>query len=227
VNAIISLLIAPEQPRTDRILRHCAIKSLPRWRGYLKALIGYALVFCSIALYVHPAAGRDASEVTVTDLHGKIVHPLAESPAALSVFLFLRTDCPISNSYAPTIKRLHDDFAPQKVSFWLVYMDATLTLEAIREHLRLYNLPGRAASDSERKLTKLSKVTVTPEAAVFAPGGKLVYHGRIDNRYAALGVRRPVPTIHDLRDTLRDVLQGKPAPKESTPAIGCFIEDRE
>jgi hypothetical protein len=193
----------------------------------MRILIGLLLLSLALVGGVAPANATDAHKVTVEDLQGKVVSPLAESSAALSVFLFLRTDCPISNSYAPAIKRLHEDFAPRKVSFWLVYTDPTLTPQAIREHLRLYNLPGRAVSDSKRDLTRLSKVTVTPEAAVFAPGGRLVYHGRIDNGYAALGVRRQAPTIHDLRDTLRDVLEGKPAPKASTPAIGCFIEDRE
>ena len=32
---------------------------------------------------------------------------------AMTVLIFISTDCPISNRYAPEIKRLHDEFAPK------------------------------------------------------------------------------------------------------------------
>jgi hypothetical protein len=68
-----------------------------------------------------------------------------------------------------------------------------------------------------------ARVRVTPEAAVFVPGGGFVYHGRIDNRHHDLGVARPEATSRDLREALAAVLSGKPVAPASAPAIGCYI----
>ena len=42
------------------------------------------------------------------------------------VLLFIRTDCPISNRYAPDLERLYERFAPQGVEFRLVYPEPGL-----------------------------------------------------------------------------------------------------
>jgi hypothetical protein len=52
--------------------------------------------------------------VTLTDLTGNTVQPISEQT---SVFLFTRTDCPISNRYAPEVRRIHDRFAPKGTAF--------------------------------------------------------------------------------------------------------------
>src|SRR5689334_201117 len=41
--------------------------------------------------------------------------------AKLIVCLFTRTDCPISNSYAPEVRRMYEKFSPRGVAFYLVY----------------------------------------------------------------------------------------------------------
>jgi hypothetical protein len=66
---------------------------------------------------------------------------------------------------------------------------------------------------------------VTPEAAVIARGGRLVYRGRIDDWYAAPGKKRQRVTRQDLRDALDSVAKGKRVKEKETKAIGCFIEE--
>ena len=46
-----------------------------------------------------------ASSGTGVDLAGKPVDPLHANPGKPVVLIFVRTDCPISNRYAPTIQR--------------------------------------------------------------------------------------------------------------------------
>src|SRR5262245_36568843 len=55
------------------------------------------------------------------DLEGRSANPFGNHDARIVAFIFVRTDCPISNSYAPEIKRLHERFASRGVSFWVVY----------------------------------------------------------------------------------------------------------
>jgi len=66
--------------------------------------------------------------------------------------------------------------------------------------------------------------TITPEAAVFA-SGRMLYRGRIDDHYVALGQARPAPTTHDLQDALEAALNGRPVPNPTTKAVGCIIAD--
>jgi len=53
----------------------------------------------------------------------------------------------------------------------------------------------------------------------------LVYHGRIDNRYADLGKERPEATQHDLEEVLKAIVQGKPVPYSTAKAVGCYIPE--
>jgi hypothetical protein len=159
----------------------------------------------------------------VTDLSGQTVDALDGRKAQALVFLFLSVDCPISNRYAPELRRLDSDFSAKGVLFQIVYPNRQENADAIRQHIKDYNLPFRPLRDPKHRLTESSGVHVTPEAAVFAPGRGWVYHGRIDDRNAALGQERLVISHHDLRDLLVDLLDGKAVEVKSTPAIGCSI----
>ena len=133
-------------------------------------------------------------------------------------------DCPISNRYVPEIRRLAAEFSSKSIRFWLVHPDADESAEAIKAHAREYALTLGILRDPKHDLVHRAQVRVTPEAAVFLPNRRLVYHGRIDNWYVELGQSRPAATEHDLKNTLQAILQGRPVPTATTRAIGCSIE---
>ena len=173
--------------------------------------------------------GGGEAATSILDLDGRAVDPLAIEGRA-SVLVFVRTDCPISNRYAPEIRRLQERFAARGAAFWLVYADAAEPVEAIRAHLRAFDLPARALRDPGHVLVRKTGARVTPEAVVFVPGvggARLVYRGRIDDRYLDFDRMRAAPTTHDLEDALEAVLAGKAVPREETPAVGCFLADVE
>jgi len=142
------------------------------------------------------------------------------------VFLFTSTECPVSNRYAPEVRRLAEAFAAQGVLFRLVYPDPAENATAIRTHMADFAYAGatQAFRDPAHALVKFTGVTVTPEAAVYA-NGKVVYRGRIDDRFVDLGVERPAATKRDLADALGAVITGKPVVPATTQAVGCFIAD--
>ena len=158
------------------------------------------------------------------DLAGNPVDPFTNR-ASVVVLLFVQTDCPISNRYAPTIARLHARFQPQGVAFYLVYPDRREDADAIRGHGEEYSLPGQALRDVQHALVKRVGATVTPEAVVLGERGNIVYRGRIDDRYMALDQMRPQPTRNDLANALEAALAGRPPDPSATEAIGCFIAD--
>ncbi len=166
-----------------------------------------------------------ANDLRLPDLDGRQIEPLRAKDAKAIVFIFIRTDCPLSNRYAPEVRRLHDKFAKGGVRFWLVYPDQGESGEIIRNHIKEYEYRLSALRDPEHKLVKITGAQVTPEAAVFLPGGRMVYRGRIDDRYVALGKARPAPTTRDLERVLEAILEGKKVTNKTTAAIGCFIPD--
>jgi thiol-disulfide isomerase/thioredoxin len=100
------------------------------------------------------------------DLTGKPVDPLHGDRSKAVVLVFVRTDCPISNRYAPTIQRLSAEYAG-KVTFWLVYPDRKESAIAIQKHLEEYGYKLPALRDPQHSLVKLAEAQVTPEVALF------------------------------------------------------------
>jgi len=166
-----------------------------------------------------------AAPVGVVDLDNRPVDPFQLTAGAKAlVFLFTATDCPISNRYAPEVRRLYQAFAAKGVRFFLVYPNPADTPKLVREHATSFGYPAEALRDPKQSLVKLAQATVTPEAAVFV-GRRLVYHGRIDDRYVDLALERSAPTKHDLDEALTAVLAGTPVPHPVTQAVGCYIAD--
>ncbi len=182
------------------------------------------LFYMLLAILASLLLGCRADPPQALDLAGNLVDPFAHR-APVAVLLFVQTDCPISNRYAPTIARLHARFESQGVAFYLVYPDRGEDAAAIRRHGREYGLPGQALRDVQHTLVKRVGATVTPEAVVLGARGNVVYRGRIDNRYAALDQVRPQPTRSDLANALEAALAGRPPDPSATEAIGCFIAD--
>jgi hypothetical protein len=139
--------------------------------------------------------------------------------------VFVRTDCPVSNRYAPLIQKISSHYG-DKVGFWLVYLGKTASAEKIRQHESEYGYKLPALRDPQHVLVKQAQVQITPEAAVFDARRRLVYHGRIDNLYEDVGRARPAPTTHELDEAIEAALGGK-TPPPNMPGVGCFIADAE
>jgi hypothetical protein len=149
---------------------------------------------------------------------------LAVPPGAVAtVLVFTTADCPISNRYAPEIQRLAKQFG--SVKFVLVYPAAADTPAIIDAHRKKFAYTIDAVRDRNQELVKFTGVSVTPEVAVVDRNQRVVYRGRIDDRYIELGKDRPQPTSHDLERALEAVSAGRPVAVRETKAVGCFLAD--
>jgi hypothetical protein len=142
-----------------------------------------------------------------------------------SVLIFISADCPVSNRYAPEIQRLYHEFAPKGVRFTLVYPNPSDDVAVIERHTKDYGLPSIAVRDPAHVLVKKAQATVTPEAVIFDSKDRVVYRGRIDDRFVELGRERPAATKRDLQNALDAVLGGRRVNPAKTQAVGCFIAD--
>ncbi|MGH7972517.1 MAG: redoxin family protein [Limisphaerales bacterium] len=169
------------------------------------------------------AQGAALSRHSAKDLLGRDIDPLGTFTNKATVLIFVAVDCPVSCRYAPELRRLRSEFEPRGISFWLVYPNADESAESIWRQDREYQLDFNVARDPGHELVRRSKVRVTPEAAVFIPGGKLVYAGRIDDQQAAFGQTRAQATKHDLEDLLKALLKSEPLPSDWKRGQGCTI----
>ena len=164
-------------------------------------------------------------KIVLFDLSGQQVNPLGTKNFVATVFLFTRTDCPISNRYAPEVRRLFERYEPEGIEFQLIYVDPDEDTEMIRQHLSDYSYPCGALRDPEHRLVEFSGATRTPEAAVFTSDRRLAYLGRINDQYIDFGKARHKASAHDLADALDAILAGKAVAQPKTEAIGCYISD--
>jgi hypothetical protein len=187
-------------------------------------LIAVTLAACAPP---HPQAVPTPTDVSsVTDLDGHSADPFAAADARrATVLLFVATDCPISNRYAPEIRRMCDAYAMRGIAFDLVYPDADLRPADARQHLHDYGYTCPAVLDPKRELVRRAGVSVTPEAAVFLSDGRLLYRGRIDDMYLDYGKARYAPTTHDLADVLESLVHDRPVAPRITTAVGCPISN--
>lgn len=180
-----------------------------------------SLVLVFMASLVLSLPLSTAAQKTALQLDGTPADPFLAAPAKPVVLVFVRTDCPISNRYAPLIRQMSAEYGT-KVRFWLVYPSETASAEEIRQHERDYGYKLPALRDPQHALVAQAQVQVTPETAVFDARHRLIYHGRIDNLYEHFGRARYAATTHELEQAIKAALSGKAAPANQ-PGVGCFI----
>ena len=168
-------------------------------------------------------AAPPPKSIEFIDLAGKKQTPLQVPDRKASVLFFILPDCPISNAYAPEMKRIAAEYAKKEIASFMVYVEPDLTEADAKKHASDYGYDCPVIRDISLQLVKLTEVTIAPEVAVMGPDGQLLYRGRIDNLYAGLGKRRQKATEFDLREALDAILAGKPIPQARTKAIGCYI----
>jgi hypothetical protein len=202
-------------------------------RGRLLTLLATSIgaIGCSDADYVpphppaHVATAVAGAPIQLLDLDGHAFDLWQPDDAGVTVVVFTRTDCPISNRYAPLVRELYERFHPRGVTFFLVYVDPREQPEAIRAHLHEYGYPCPALRDPEHLLVAATGATVTPEAVVFDANRRIAYRGRIDDLNADFGTARTAATKQDLADAIEATLAGRPVAEPVTKAVGCYIED--
>lgn len=163
--------------------------------------------------------------IRMTSITGGELRPFAcEAPSGqVAVVLFLTTDCPVANRYAPEIERIRADFAEAGVKMTLVHVDPELTEKAAQTHAAEFSLTAPVVIDRKHRLVAATGARVTPEAVVIDGVGRIRYRGRINDQFTDFGSQRKRASQHDLRDAISAVLEGRPVVRPETTPVGCFM----
>jgi peroxiredoxin len=140
-----------------------------------------------------------------------------------TVLLFVATECPNSNTYAPVFARLHREYSARGVLFLSVYSDPADNTAAVQKHDAEYQIPYSGLLDPGHTLALETGARSTPEAVILSPAGEVLYRGRVDDRFVDFGKTRFQPAHEDLREALDQVLSGQPVKNPVTKVLGCAI----
>ncbi len=136
-----------------------------------------------------------------------------------AVIIFVATKCPVSNAYNDRMEKLAQDYKARGINVIGINSNNTEPAADVKSHAAEKHLTFAILKDDGNKIADRLGATRTPEAYVINAGGKLVYHGRIDNSQNTANI-----TANDLREALDELLAGKPVSKTGGAAFGCTIK---
>ena len=136
-----------------------------------------------------------------------------------TVLIFIATKCPVSNAYNDRMEKLAEDYKIKGFNVIGINSNNTEPATEVKSHAAEKHLAFTILKDDGNKIADRLGANHTPEAYVIDAGGKLVYHGRIDNAQNPANI-----TSNDLREALDEILAGKPIQKTTSVAFGCSIK---
>lgn len=153
------------------------------------------------------------------------VHRLGGARSARGTALvFLNTECPIARRYSPRLVELSELAAQQGLGFFGVVSGGDATAAEVETYREEYGLSFPVLLDPACALAARLGPTHVPESFVFDAAGGLIYRGRIDNQFAAIGKPRNQVTSHDLEGALKAASGGDPVANSSAEPVGCLFE---
>ena len=159
----------------------------------------------------------DGKMLSITDVTGK----------AGTLVVFTCNHCPFAKGWEKRMADLGNTYAKKKLGvIWINANDPTQHEEdnaaGTAERAKALGLTFPYVMDETSAVAKAFGATVTPEAFLFDAGGKLVYHGTIDDN-------RKEPdkvTKRYLQDALEAVASGNAPATAETKSLGCSIKFR-
>jgi peroxiredoxin/mono/diheme cytochrome c family protein len=162
--------------------------------------------------------GAPTGAISFRDVSGQ-QYTLAALPDRNAVlFLFLSTQCPISNGYTSRLLELQKEYSGRGVAIFGVNSNRNESLAAVTRQAKERGYRFPMVKDVGGALAKRLGASVTPEAVLLDRSGVLRYRGRIDDQRDPRQVKS-----RDLRSALEAVLSGQPVAQAETKPFGCAI----
>ncbi len=193
---------------------------------------GLAIACLIVVAASCPAADSDTPAIpparflAALDLDGH-THRIGSGEGYKALALvFISTECPIAREYVPELNRLAASMSDQPIKFLGVLSDPGLSRADAVKFRDEFKLGFPVLFDASGELAETLQPTHVPQAFVLSADSEVVYRGRVDDRYAALGKKRPEVTTHDLADALAATVAGQKIEVPETATVGCPIEPR-
>lgn len=152
------------------------------------------------------------------------VIPKTQIATKISIYIFLLDDCKICRDYGHELSDLYDQYHSAEIEFIGVFPNFSSKKESIEKFKDDFDIEFELKTDYFKKLSKKFDAKILPEVFVYDNVlGKVIYSGRIDDRYVSIGQRKRVIKTFDLRTVLNNIMSKKDILNTRTEPIGCFI----
>jgi peroxiredoxin len=198
--------------------------------------IGIAIAFVPIGRIV-AGAGEDRSDLPinrglmqrlgnftlkdVTTGRDRSLYALRGSRAI--VLVFIGTDCPVGNLYAPRLIEMNRDYKTKGVVFLGISSNAHDSEKDVAKYVHDMGIDFPVLKDPQNKVADSGLVERTPEVLVLDGAGRMRYRGAIDDQYK-VGKARNAPTQNYVRDALDALLANRPVKVTATKVEGCLLD---
>lgn len=199
---------------------------LGNWRSWTVALGSMLTLASNGAGATDPMeelASLRLPDVSLADAAGQAHSLTSRQGKRATVLIFQSTECPLSNAYLPTIEKLAGEEAARGVAFLFLNPNEGQTTQRIAEHRAEFGFATPVLLDVGAKVARSLGVTTCPEACLFDATGRLVYRGRIDDRYRRRGGVARTVADHSLKNAIDNLLSGAPISPNVTEPVGCPI----
>jgi peroxiredoxin len=166
-----------------------------------------------------PAIGTMIDDFRLPDTNGAERSLKSLTGKNGAVLIFVSVQCPVSNGYNERMEKLAQDYKAKGINVIGINSNNTEPAAEVKSHASEKHLTFTILKDDGNKIADRFGATKTPEVYVIDAGGKLVYHGRIDNSQNTANI-----TSNDLREALDELLSGKAVTKTGGAAFGCSIK---
>ncbi len=197
------------------------------------------VLLCAVALTAeeHPATlaiGSPAPDFQLPGIDGRTYSLADFRDHRVLVVIFTAVHCPTAEVYESRIRKLIADYRERGVGFVVIQSNSPKALRLdemgytdlgdsfddmkLRAAYRHFDFPFLYDGDAQTVAHAYGPVA-TPHVFVFDSERKLRYQGRVDSN-----PREAYAKVPDARNAIEAVLAGRPAPVETTPAVGCSIK---
>jgi len=165
-----------------------------------------------------------ARTVAMRNVDGRPVTIAATRGAKGTLVLFTCNHCPWVRAWEERFVRIGNEARTRGIGMIAINSNDPSAypedaFDAMQERAKSHGYRFPYAEDATSEVARAFGATHTPEAYLFDAGGRLVYHGTVDD-----DARHPDQVRqHFLADAVAAVAQGRAVPVAETKALGCGI----
>jgi peroxiredoxin len=176
-----------------------------------------------IAVWAGVCAALPIPDFELLDSAGSPVRLSVHAQNSPVVVVFLGTECPLANLYAPRLSELARRLVPRGVRFLGLDPMPQDSLPALAMFVRKHGLPFPMLKDPDAGVAARCRATRLSEVVLLDANRHVRYRGRINDQYEPGGKNRGRPTRLDLAEAIDELLAANPVSVPATPTFGCLI----
>jgi thiol-disulfide isomerase/thioredoxin len=177
------------------------------------------IIAAAALLFTAAASASDFEGLRVSALDGSTVDLQSLRGKKVTVVAFVSTKCPISHLYQDRLNRLFREYSAKGVGFAILNANDNESIGEIAKQAREAGFAFPVYKDYQNRVADFFEAQTTPEVYVLDSGGKVRYHGAIDDSSNPARVK-----VDGLRDAINAMVAGSEPTVKELKAFGCVLK---